>query len=140
MDIGNRIHAQIRARVRELEPAVREAEQLEAAIAALDGLGGGEPVQSAPTSADDAPARKQRRRAKRAARGPAKRAPRGANRAAALRVLEERPGVGATELAQTTGIARPVLYNLLKALQERGEVAKEPLPGGTTGYRLTVAT
>jgi len=134
----DRIHGQIRARVRELEPAVREAEQLEAAIAALDGLGAGTPA-APPLSAATSPSQPERRRAKRAARGPAKRAPRGANRAAALRVLEERPGLGATELAQATGIARPVLYNLLKTLEERGEVAKEQMPGGATGYRLTAS-
>ena len=37
-------------------------------------------------------------------------------------------------------VARPVLYALLKTLEERGEVAKEQLPGGTTGYRLTSAS
>jgi hypothetical protein len=131
----DRIHAQIRARVRELEPAIREAEQLEAAIAALDGLDAVIPAAPAVVSAAGKP-RPPRRRAKRAAHGPAKRAPRGANRLAALRVLEDRPGAGATELAQATGIARPVLYNLLKTLEDRGEVAKERLPAGTIGYRL----
>ena len=57
-----------------------------------------------------------------------------------LGVLAERPGVSASELSSAAGVARPVLYALLKTLEERGEVAKEHLPGGTTGYRLAPAS
>jgi DNA-binding transcriptional ArsR family regulator len=64
------------------------------------------------------------------------RAARGANRAAVLRVLSERSGMSVSELATASGIKRPVLYALLSKLAEAGEVAKEPLPGGTTGYSL----
>jgi hypothetical protein len=60
-------------------------------------------------------------------------APRGANRAAVLRVVEERPGVGVAELASASGVGRTVPNNLLRTLEQRGEVAKEELPGGTTG-------
>ena len=42
----------------------------------------------------------------------------------------------ASELSAASGVARPVLYALLKTLEGRGEVAKEQLPAGTTGYRL----
>ena len=135
----DRIHAQVRARVRELEPAVREAEQLEAALAALDGLTvpGPTPRASAPAAA--APSRRPRAGSGHRARGPEKRAPRGANRAAVLGVLAERSGVSASELSGAAGVARPVLYALLKTLEQQGEVAKEQLPGGTAGYRLTVA-
>jgi DNA-binding transcriptional ArsR family regulator len=130
----DQIHAQIRYRVRALEPAVREAEQLEAAIAALDGLAvpGPAVLASAPASAPLV----RRRPASSTRRGPAKRARRGANRAAVLGVLAERSGVRASELSSAAGVTRPVLYALLKTLEEQGEIAKEQLPGGTTGYRL----
>ncbi|MEA2464568.1 MAG: hypothetical protein QOJ98_2315, partial [Acidobacteriota bacterium] len=65
------------------------------------------------------------------------RAPRGANRAAVLGVVGERPGVSASELSTASGVTRPVLYALLKTLEGRGEVVKEELPGGVAGYRLT---
>jgi hypothetical protein len=123
-----------------LESAVREAERLEAAIAALDGLAVGDSAARASAPAPAAPARRRRPSTARRGGGPAKRAPRGANRAAVLGVLGERPGVGASELSSAAGVARPVLYALLKTLEERGEIAKEQPPGGTTGYRLAPAS
>jgi hypothetical protein len=131
----DRIHIQIRERVRELEPLAREYERLEAAAAALGG-----PVEERSTR--DVPPRPKvtaKRRPKPAepgGRASPKRARRGANRGAVLGVLAERPGVSVSELAAASGVARPVLYALLKTLEERDEVTKEQLPGGTTGYRL----
>jgi sugar-specific transcriptional regulator TrmB len=111
-EILDRIHAEIRERLAAGRAAAQEYERLEAALAAL-----GTP---APT----------RRR-------PAQpRAPRGANREAVLRALEERPGASASELAAASGVDRTALYPLLSRLAERGEVTKEELPGGHTGYRL----
>jgi hypothetical protein len=54
-------------------------------------------------------------------------------------VLAERPGVSASDLASASGAARTVLYALLKRLEQSGEVAREQMPGGTTGYRLATA-
>jgi hypothetical protein len=114
-EILDRIHAEIRERLAASRAAAQEYERLQAALAALGG------------PAAPAPARRR----------PAQpRAPRGANRAAVLRALEERPGASASELAAAAGVNRTVLYGLLNRLVERGEVAKEPLPGGSTGYRL----
>ena len=129
----DRVRAQIRARVRELEPAVRESEQLEAANAALDGLGIATPAADTSAPAAAAPTRRRRPSSARRPGGPAKRAPRGANRTAVLGVLAERSGVSASELSSAAGVARPVLYALLKTLEERGEVAKEQLPGRLDG-------
>jgi DNA-binding IclR family transcriptional regulator len=53
-----------------------------------------------------------------------------------MRVLEERPGVGIAELAAASGVSKSVLYNLLKVLEESGEIFQEQLPGGGTGYRV----
>ena len=66
-----------------------------------------------------------------AARG---RAPRGANRAAVLGVIGERPGVSARELAAASGVGRGTLYALLRTLTEQGEIATQQLPSGHTGY------
>jgi IclR-like helix-turn-helix domain-containing protein len=131
----DRIHSQIRARVRELEPLAREHDRLEAALTALGGPVAGRAATSAP-AAKAATAKRGSKVPTTARRASAKRAPRGANRAAVLGVLAERPGVSASELAGASGVARPVLYALLRTLDERGEIAKEELPGGTTGYRL----
>jgi IclR helix-turn-helix domain len=116
-ELLDRIHAEIRERLEASRAAAQEYERLEAALAAMGG-----PARSA------APAPRRR---------PAEpRAPRGANRDAVLRALEERPGASASELAAASGVARPVLYGVLNRLIEAGEVAKEELPGGATGYKL----
>jgi hypothetical protein len=128
------IHSELRARVRELEPAVAEYEQLESADAVLAGLAVDQPGER--RAAATTPSSPSPRRGARPRRSSGPRAPRGANRAAVLRVLEERPGVSVAELASASGVGRTVLYGLLKTLEQRGEVAKEQLPGGTTGYRL----
>ncbi len=107
----DRIHAEIRERLEASRAAAQEYERLEAALAAMGG--------PAPRRRDASP-----------------RAPRGANREAVLRALEERPGASASELATASGVARTVLYGLLNRLIEAGEVAKEELPGGATGYKL----
>jgi hypothetical protein len=115
-ELLDRIHAEIRERLEASRAAAQEYERLEAALAAMGG-----PARAA------APAPRRR---------PAEpRAPRGANREAVLRALEERPGASASELAAASGVARPVLYGVLNRLIEAGEVAKEELPGGTTGYK-----
>jgi IclR helix-turn-helix domain len=131
----DRVHSEVRARVRELQPAVAEYEQLQTADAALAGLALGQPrdgrAAATTPSAAPTPRRSVRRR-----RSTGTRAPRGANRAAVLRVLEDRPDVGVAELASASGVGRTVLYGLLKTLEKRGDVTKEQLPGGATGYRL----
>jgi MarR family protein len=115
-----------------LEPAVRESELLAASLDALDGVRAAEPATPAPKKATA----RRSRRSSRPGRPRTTPAPRDANRAAVLAVLGERPGVSAGELAAAGGVARPVLYALLKRLEEFGEVAKERLPGGATGHPL----
>jgi hypothetical protein len=130
----DRIEAEIRDRLRAGEAAVREYERLEAALAALEAVE--PPPEARPRASASSqivgggPASLRRIPAARP------RAPRGANRAAVLRVLGDRPGVSVAELSSASGVARPVLYSLLKTLEQRGEIAKEQLPGGSTGYRL----
>src|SRR6188472_3688158 len=119
----DRIHSELRARVRELQSAVGEYEQLQVAEAALAGLTPGQAGEGDGSTAIATPSRApapRRSPARRRSSGP--RAPRGANRAAVLRVLEERPGVSVPELAAASSVQRTVLYPLLKTLEQRGEV------------------
>ena len=105
-----------------LEPLVRERERLEAAL-------------STPPFATTGPAPVRRAAKVAPARTPKTRAPRGANREAILKIVGERPGVGAPEIADVTKITRAVTYNTLSKLVEQGEIAKTELPGGQTGYQ-----
>src|SRR4051812_18424536 len=136
-DLLDRIHDEIRARLRASEAAAREYERLEAALAALAG--------DAVATASSAPTAKrgwvsqERRTTPRPARR-TRRAQRGANRAAALRAIGEHPGTGVAELIEATGIGRGVLYNVLGRLTEHGEIVKQSLPGGRTGYALAGET
>ena len=132
-ELLDRIHAEIRDRLRASEAAVSESERLEAALAALSG--DPTPVSSgAPTVRRERAPRERRSAAAPARRS--KRAQRGANRAAALRAIGEHPGAGVAELITATGISRGVLYALLGRLTEHGEIVKQSLPGGRTGYAL----
>ena len=128
----------IRARMSELAPAVVEYERLQAAYAALEGRGAG--------SVDRPSARARARggqdgsrgraRARSASRPSRPRAPRGQNKAAVFGVIAERPGVTVTEVAQVTGITKPLIYNTTRAGVERGELERVALPGGQQGFRV----
>jgi hypothetical protein len=54
-----------------------------------------------------------------------------------LEVIGERPGVSARELAAASRVGGGTLYALLRTLAERGEIEKQQLPSGHTGYALT---
>ena len=83
---------------------------------------------------------KKRRTARAVTTTPARRrAPRGANRAAVLRVIGERPGVTARELAAASQVTGGTLYSLLRRLADDGTVEKRELPGGQTGYALATS-
>lgn len=126
-DLLSRVRGEIDARMRELEGPVAEIPRLEAALAALgsstaDGTGGRRKAGARPSTS------RARRRARRA--------PRGANRRAILKVIEARPDVSTSELASRTGIAKPTLYTTLAALVKSGVVEKRDV-GGVSGYHLT---
>jgi ribosomal protein S25 len=147
-------HREITDRLSELKPLVEEYQRLEAAVAALDGLG-------RPAAATAAPAGKATRKAARKApgrRGPGR--PRGSKtkpktaaaattkaaapaarggvrrkagrrkgsgtRAAqALGYVQEQPGITIPELAARMGIKQNYLYRVLPTLEEEGKVRKE---------------
>src|SRR5262245_29901159 len=131
-DVLNRVRAEITERLDVLRPAVEEAAELEAALAAFGGLS-----PSAPQLPKPAPPHSFASAKRGAARSrPAKRAPKGANRAAVLRAVDERPGASAAELAAASGVKGGVLYALLRGLVERDELVKQNLPSSSAGYSL----
>jgi DNA-binding MarR family transcriptional regulator len=67
------------------------------------------------------------------------RAPRGANREAVLRIVGERPGVTASELAASSQVTGGTLYTLLRRLLDEGTLEKRELPGGRAGYALATS-
>jgi hypothetical protein len=156
-ELLDRIRGELRTRLDASRAAVEEHTALEAALTALGGplaerapaakaRSAGKPRAAKTVAAKPRASAKPRavapvktaskQRAPKRAKPAAARAPRGANRAAVLKVLGERPGVGVTELAAASGVAKPVLYNLLATLTKRGEVVAQALPGGGTGYSL----
>jgi CRP-like cAMP-binding protein len=113
---------EIEARLKELRPLVDEFHRLEAAAAALDGVGS----VGAP-----APARRGRRRAVPSAdpaSGPRRRGrPRGSGTRSkqALELVRTRPGITIPEIAEAMGIQQNYLYRVLPALQKDGLVRKD---------------
>jgi IclR-like helix-turn-helix domain-containing protein len=122
-ELLERIQSEIRERLAASREAVQEYERLQAALAALDG-----PEERAPAP--------RRRPAQAAAKSGRPRARRGANREAVLSAVADRPGASAGELATASGVSKPVLYNLLRTLSERGDLVRQELPGGGAGYAL----
>ena len=116
---------EIDARLKELRPLVEEFHRLEAAAAALDGVGG-----SGSRAATTTPARRGRRRAASAApaSGPRRRGrPRGSGTRSkqALELVRTRPGITIPEIAEAMGIQQNYLYRVLPSLQKDGLVRKE---------------
>jgi CRP-like cAMP-binding protein len=114
---------EIDARLKELRPLVEEFHRLEAAAAALDGVGG--------ASAASTPTRRRRRRASSSSAppsGPRRRGrPRGSGTRSkeALELVRGRPGITIPEIAEAMGIQQNYLYRVLPALQKDGLVRKE---------------
>jgi CRP-like cAMP-binding protein len=115
---------EIEARMKELRPLVDEFHRLEAAAAALDGVGSA-------SAAAAAPARRGRRRAASTttrSSGPRRRGrPRGSGTRSkqALELVRTRPGITIPEIAEAMGIQQNYLYRVLPALQKDGLVRKE---------------
>jgi hypothetical protein len=132
-DVIGDLRRDLEGRLKEVErqldayqPLLHEREQLQEALAKPPFSGA---APAARPAAKASPARGKTRT----------RAPRGANREAILRVVGDRPGVSATEIADVTQISRAVTYHTLAKLVEQGQLAKTELPGGQTGYRAVDA-
>ena len=159
-DLLDRIRTEMNTRLTELRPLVDEHRRLHAALQALgdvaDSAAAGStsaaagstsaaagstsaaavsPSAAAVSPSPPAPAKPRARKAT-----PAKqraRAPRGANRAAIVRALQDRPGATGAELATVSGVERNTLYTVLTRLVRAGQVQTQSLPTGRTGYALS---
>lgn len=115
---------EISDRLRELQPLVEEHRRLEAAQAALEGLGqaGGDGRRGRPQgTARRAPARRS------AGTGARRRGrPRGSGTRSiqALELVRARPGITIPELASEMGIKQNYLYRVLPSLEKDGQVSK----------------
>jgi hypothetical protein len=120
---------EIQARLKELQPLVEEYRLLEAADAALSGIGNSASLASTATVAPAAPARRSRGASSRSTRssGGARRGrPRGSGTrsAQALDLVRDRPGITIPEMAEAMGIQQNYLYRVLPGLAEEGKVTK----------------
>jgi CRP-like cAMP-binding protein len=116
---------EIDARLKELRPLVEEFHRLEAAAAALEGVGGTTNSRRA-----SAPARRTRRRSAATSTGTGtgrRGRPRGSGTRSkqALELVRTRPGITIPEIAESIGIQQNYLYRVLPALQKDGLVRKE---------------
>jgi CRP-like cAMP-binding protein len=114
---------EIDARLKELRPLVDEFHRLEAAAAALQGVGASSNSRAAST-----PARRTRRRSAGTSTGTGRRGrPRGSGTRSkqALELVRTRPGITIPEIAESIGIQQNYLYRVLPALQKDGLVRKE---------------
>jgi type II secretory pathway component PulJ len=125
-DLLERVLHEVRERKERARAAVEQNERLDAALVALDR----DLVERAP-----APQRSTNQR-RTAGRPPA---PRGANRAAVIGVVSERPGVSVGDVAGATGIAGAVVTRTLARLVADGTLERVELPAGTLGYRVAEA-
>jgi len=120
---------EIQARLKELQPAVEEYRLLEAADAALSGIGSSASLSSASATAAP-PARRtrtSRSSSRRSSGGGGRRGrPRGSGTRAiqALELVRDRPGITIPEMAQAMGIQQNYLYRVLPGLAEQGKVTK----------------
>ena len=116
---------EIQARLKELQPLVEEYRLLEAADAALTGIGNSASLASAPSV--PASARRTRSTSSRSSRGTGRRGrPRGSGTRAAqaLDLVRTRPGITIPEMAQAMGIQQNYLYRVMPGLAEQGKVTK----------------
>jgi hypothetical protein len=122
-DIANRLS--------ELRSQVDEYRELEAAIAALDGVGGSTTAVARPTRRK--PGRPPGSAAKGAVKGPAGKRRRGAGRrrgsgqraSEALAEIQRQPGIAIPDLAAKMGIKPNYLYRVLPYLQKQGKIVKD---------------
>jgi hypothetical protein len=129
---------EINARLKELRPLVDEYHRLEAAAAALDGVGDGRASSGGASSGGaSAGGGTSTRRSRGAASGTTRRAasggsgrrgrPRGSGTRSkqALELVRERPGISIPEMAEAMGIQQNYLYRVLPSLQKDGLVRKD---------------
>jgi hypothetical protein len=128
-DLLDSIRAELRTRLEELRPLVREYERLQEAEAALaDGspVSGKRGGSQARRGAQRAPSRRRSSSS----------AEREDNREKVLTLVRERPGITKAELKAAAGLPSAGVAQNLRRMIDRGEVREEALPSSSTGYRL----
>jgi hypothetical protein len=137
-DLLDSIRAEVRSRLDELRPLVREYERLQGAEAALAdgsptrGKRGGQANRSGAQALPGG--RRSRRTGSR--RRSSSSLEREANREKVVALVRERPGITKAELKDVSGLSSAGVGQNLRRLLDRGEVSEEALPGGATGYRI----
>ena len=118
---------EIQARLKELRPLVDEYHRLEAAAAALDGVGGSDSGPATSRRARAGSGAAARRGASGAGASGRRGRPRGSGTRSkqALELVRARPGISIPEMAQEMGIQQNYLYRVLPALQKDGLVRKD---------------
>jgi uncharacterized membrane protein len=130
------IRAQLRTRLDELRPLVREYERLQAAQAALaDGSPTSVKRAGQPTRGGSQARRRGARRAGSRQRSTSL-AEREVNRQKVIVLVRERPGITKAELRNAAGLSSAGVAQNLRRMLDRGQVREEALPGGATGYRI----
>lgn len=133
-DFLDKKRGEIEARLKELKPLVDEYQRLEAAVAALKGVGASPaaPARRGPGrprgSAAKASAKKPRSRAKAPAAGKRRAGRRkgsGTRAVEAEKFVREQPGITIPELAAKMGIKQNYLYRVLPGLEADGKVVKQ---------------
>ena len=111
-----RVRREIRERLDEIEPLVRERERLARALEALEGVGGHDPPP--------ATAPRPRRRAAAPAKRP-RRAAAGQRREGLLQLVKGAPSLSVSEAARQIGISPSQAFSLVRRLEEEGAVRRE---------------
>jgi hypothetical protein len=138
---GERIRGIVEARLRELRPLIAELEQLQGILELLDGAeanpdatrvstllgslviepaGGSAPIPASASASAVQPLLRRGRRGTRPGRDG--RAPQGANKQRIIAKILERPGIGAAEIAEATGLKRTVVSATISRLKRTGEL------------------
>jgi hypothetical protein len=133
-DLLDSIRGQLRARLDELRPLVREYQRLQDAERAL---GDGPPISARraapPKRAKPRRSGDARKASRRRSSAPAERE---ANRQKILDLVRDRPGITRAELKDAASLSSARVAQNLRRMLDRGEVREEALPGATTGYRI----
>ena len=134
-DLLDSIRAQLRTRLDELRPLVREYERLQEAEAAL---ADGSPARTRAGQRERSGSQARRGGARRAGsrRRSSSSAEREVTRQKVLALVRERPGITKAELKDAAGLSSAGVAQNLRRMLDRGEVREEALPGGATGYRI----
>jgi hypothetical protein len=126
----------IRTRLREIDTELQsydalqaERERLNRVLKELDGDGSSPRRRSAGTRRTTSSGRRRGR----------KRAARGSNQQAILAHIQANPGATTPEIADATGIGRPVVYSAVSRLTTGGTLKKTARPDGQVSYELTAS-